>query len=321
MNRMKRRSILGAVLIALALLGGCKSSEKAPTADPAAAPPPATVPAAPAPEAAAAAPATGGNAPAGRGVFAEAEGFRIENVPPGVSFHKVASKDELASEWEARDAAGKPLARISELPWSHVDSLALGPSKHKVAGLDAARSETTIEWGGEKVKVTEVLFESSDFIYKVWLRPEAGDWVLSGWRNTKAAQTKEPPASPGVTGARPALDDKTLCANSCLLLMEHPFTKVADEIYCQRCKAFDSDACELDWPSSDLMACEQWDRMGNCIYAGFGYQFTKDKWKKEFAAEPWYRPDPGFNPDKLPKVAQDNVAYLKKAAASCRAGR
>lgn len=308
---MNHVTTMNAVLTAIVLIGGCKSSEKTPAAQPAAAPPAAVA-------AGDAVPAAGGAARAGQAVFDQGEGFRIENVPAGVSFQKVASDDERASTWEARDTAGKPLARMRELPWSHVDSLALGPSKDKVGGLDADKSEATVEWGGEKVKVTEVLFESSDFIYRVWLRPEAGDWVLAGWRDETAAPPKVPPAAAGGTGSRSSLDDKALCTESCLLLVEHPFSEVADRIYCQRCKAVDPDACELDWPSSDVMACEQWDRMRNCIYAGFGYQFTKDKWTKEFASQPWYRPDPGFKPENLPKVAQDNVARLKKAAAECR---
>jgi len=49
---------------------------------------------------------------------------------------------------------------------------------------------------------------------------------------------------------------------------------------------------------------EVYDELRNCIFARFGYVFAKPKWQKQFAQQPWYRPNPALTPDKLPPWAE-----------------
>ncbi len=110
-------------------------------------------------------------------------------------------------------------------------------------------------------------------------------------------------------------DEKTLCSENGLLLTRFSYKDLQQGGYCKRCKPFDETACEMDWPTSDVWSCRNYDRMRNAIFASYGYVFSKDEWKNEFSSKNWYRPDPSFTEGRLSAVAKDNVAYLKKAAA------
>jgi hypothetical protein len=67
----------------------------------------------------------------------------------------------------------------------------------------------------------------------------------------------------------------------------------------------------MDFPFSDVPACDAYDELRNCIYARFGYIFAKPKWQQQFSKLPWYKPDPTFTEAKLPPVAKANVQKLK----------
>jgi len=114
------------------------------------------------------------------------------------------------------------------------------------------------------------------------------------------------------------LPAEIMCKDSCLLLAEHSFNDVAQKLYCEKCKDFDEDACSLDWPSSDVMGCEEWDYMRNCIFARYGYVFKKEKWKQKFLQKTWYKENPAFSKESLTQQAKDNIAFLKKEAKECR---
>lgn len=128
----------------------------------------------------------------------------------------------------------------------------------------------------------------------------------------------EVPAEPAAAVAPAEIDPRSLCLDAGLLLTTASFEELAGGGYCDRCREHDEMACELDWPSSDVMACPEWDVMRNTIYARFGKPFTKPLWQAYFAKQPWYRADPSFQDERLPAVAAANVAYLKKAGDQCR---
>ncbi|MBN1492241.1 MAG: YARHG domain-containing protein, partial [Phycisphaerae bacterium] len=72
---------------------------------------------------------------------------------------------------------------------------------------------------------------------------------------------------------------------------------------------------EMDFPFNDVPSCDAYDELRNCIFARFGYVFSKPKWQKQFGKLPWYKPDPSFKEDKLPAVAKANVKKLKQLKA------
>jgi hypothetical protein len=41
------------------------------------------------------------------------------------------------------------------------------------------------------------------------------------------------------------------------------------------------------------------------------------RWAEAFAGQPWYAPDPGFQPDRMPAAARDNAAWLATATEIC----
>ena len=113
-------------------------------------------------------------------------------------------------------------------------------------------------------------------------------------------------------------ETKTMCASNSLMLTKFSFKELSEGKYCDECKEFDEDACGLDWPSSDMMRCEEYDVMRNGIYAAYGNTFAKKKWQERFAKEPWYKATGKVDELALPVVAQKNIKYLKDEAAACR---
>jgi formylglycine-generating enzyme required for sulfatase activity len=121
-----------------------------------------------------------------------------------------------------------------------------------------------------------------------------------------AAPTPAPPAGqPG----KPALDAAT-CGDPCALLTLYAYDDLTANA-CKICKKHDPTFCQTDFPWSDVPSCEAYDELRNCIFARFGYVFSKPKWQKQFSALPWYKPDPAFTEAKLPPVAKANVQKLK----------
>lgn len=109
----------------------------------------------------------------------------------------------------------------------------------------------------------------------------------------------------------PAPASAAECKDTCMLLARLSFDEVQKNI-CTLCGAHDPIACELDWPSSDVPACNHWDYLRNCIFARQGHVFSNPTWKAAFKKKAWYQPNPKFKPEDLPQVAKDNVARLLK---------
>ena len=117
------------------------------------------------------------------------------------------------------------------------------------------------------------------------------------------------PSAPG----RPTLDAQT-CADSCALLTLYAYDDLVANA-CTLCKKYDDTFCEMDFPFNDVPACDAYDELRNCIFARFGYAFSKPKWQKRFGALPWYKPDPTFSEAKLPPVAKANIQKMKELKA------
>jgi hypothetical protein len=128
-------------------------------------------------------------------------------------------------------------------------------------------------------------------------------------RATGPAEAGKPSrTSPAATG-KAGLDGQT-CGDPCALLTLHAYDDLVANA-CKLCKKHDNTFCEMDFPWNDVPACDAYDELRNCIYARFGYVFSKPKWQEQFGKLPWYKPDPSFTEAKLPSVAKANVQKLK----------
>lgn len=123
----------------------------------------------------------------------------------------------------------------------------------------------------------------------------------------KPTAAGKPAAAP--TADKPGLDAET-CADACALLTLYSYDELAENA-CKICKKHDDTFCEMDFPFNDVPSCEAYDELRNCVFARFGYVFSKPKWQKQFSQLPWYKPDPSFSEAKLPAVAKANVQKLK----------
>ncbi|MBN1492242.1 MAG: ankyrin repeat domain-containing protein [Phycisphaerae bacterium] len=112
---------------------------------------------------------------------------------------------------------------------------------------------------------------------------------------------------------KPGLDAET-CGDACALLTLYSFDELASNA-CKICKKYDDTFCEIDFPFNDVPSCDAYDELRNCIFARFGYVFSKPKWQKQFGKAAWYKPDPSFTEAKLPAVAKANVQKLKQLKA------
>jgi formylglycine-generating enzyme len=128
-------------------------------------------------------------------------------------------------------------------------------------------------------------------------------------RALAAAAPAATPAPPAGQPGKPALDAAT-CGDPCALLTLYAYDDLTANA-CKICKKHDPTFCQTDFPWSDVPSCEAYDELRNCIFARFGYVFSKPKWQKQFSALPWYKPDPAFTEAKLPPVAKANVQKLK----------
>jgi formylglycine-generating enzyme required for sulfatase activity len=118
-----------------------------------------------------------------------------------------------------------------------------------------------------------------------------------------------PAASPAPPAGKPELSAQT-CGDPCALLTLYAYDDLAANA-CKICKKHDRTFCEMDFPFSDVPSCDAYDELRNCVYARFGYVFSKPKWQQQFGKMPWYKPDPAFTEAKLPPVAKANVQKLK----------
>jgi hypothetical protein len=121
----------------------------------------------------------------------------------------------------------------------------------------------------------------------------------------------EPAAAPAP--AEPAAEPPIPCSDDCLLLLDYAYDELSRGQYCELCGPYVEEACELDWPSSDVMACEQYDYLRNCIYARLGYTFeTAPEWRRVFDKESWYTPDPRFEWSRVSALQAANAKELKR---------
>jgi sulfatase modifying factor 1 len=123
------------------------------------------------------------------------------------------------------------------------------------------------------------------------------------------AKPEVKPAAAATPAGKRALDAQT-CGDPCALLTMYSYDELSSNA-CKICKKYDKTFCEVDFPFNDVPSCEAYDELRNCIFARYGYVFSKPKWQKQFGKAAWYKPDPSFTEAKLPPVAKANVQKLK----------
>jgi formylglycine-generating enzyme required for sulfatase activity len=142
-----------------------------------------------------------------------------------------------------------------------------------------------------------------------------------GFRCAKSVGDATPVHAPAAaTGGGPIMSRAT-CGDACSLLVLFAYDELAKHA-CEMCSEYGMRGfCEdgpydgtretADFPFSPSTSCDQYDELRNCIFARFGYVFSKPKWQQQFGKLPWYKPDPSFTEAKLPAVAKANVQKLK----------
>jgi uncharacterized protein len=128
-------------------------------------------------------------------------------------------------------------------------------------------------------------------------------------RSASPRPTETSKSAGAVASGKPELDART-CSDPCALLTVAAYDDLVAGA-CKLRKKHDTTFCEIDFPWSDVPSCDAYDELRNCIYARFGYVFSKTKWQEQFGKQPWYKPDPSFTEAKLPPVAKANVQKLK----------
>jgi hypothetical protein len=102
------------------------------------------------------------------------------------------------------------------------------------------------------------------------------------------------------------------CDDPCLFLLDTPLAQLGDAV-----KAACPAKSAVDVGYKD---CAQIDYLRNCIYAAHGVAYKKNKWKKLFAAKPWYEPRAGADPKKLAmsEIEHANVHELYLRGKACK---
>jgi formylglycine-generating enzyme len=117
----------------------------------------------------------------------------------------------------------------------------------------------------------------------------------------------------GTTQAKAGLTAE-ICGDPCALLTRFAYDDLVANA-CKICGKVDDTFCTVDFPWNDVPSCDAYDELRNCVYARFGYVFSKPRWQQQFASRPWYRADPAFSEAKLPSVVRANVQKLKELKA------
>jgi len=143
----------------------------------------------------------------------------------------------------------------------------------------------------------------------------AGDSATLRSRSQSSAAAGKPSAAapPALSQVKPVLDAET-CADACALLTRYAYDFLIENA-CSICKKYDKTYCEMDFPFNDVPSCDAYDELRNCVYARFGYVFSKPRWQQQFSKLPWYKPDAGFSEAKLPPLAKANIKKLKELKA------
>jgi formylglycine-generating enzyme required for sulfatase activity len=157
--------------------------------------------------------------------------------------------------------------------------------------------------------------------YGRFSQPPKGAGGGVGFRCAKSASDTTPVRATAVE-TKPAAEAKTSaasakpglgaesCGDPCALLTLYSYDELTKNA-CKLCKKYDDTFCEMDFPFNDVPSCDAYDELRNCVYARFGYVFSKPKWQEQFSKASWYKPDPSFSEAKLPAVAKANVQKLK----------
>ena len=115
---------------------------------------------------------------------------------------------------------------------------------------------------------------------------------------------------------------KEICSSTGLSLIKWSFKDrqgKQDELCCGA-GGLPAEECMMDWPSSGVMNCSDYDVMRNEIYARYGRTFKKKKWQKYFGATDWYVVRKDFSDSWISPTASKNAKLLlkmKKDKVSC----
>lgn len=154
-------------------------------------------------------------------------------------------------------------------------------------------------------------------MWLVWLVGCGTSEQAAPGAGTVAVTPAAAPVAAAPAAAEPSVE--ALCGSTALLLTRHRWEDLQRGGYCAMCKPYDEYACEFDWPTNDVPACEQLDLWRNEILARKGWVFKRDDYRAWFEKQPWYRPDPNYKGDGLTPIEEANIAHLKRMVAEKRA--
>ena len=107
-----------------------------------------------------------------------------------------------------------------------------------------------------------------------------------------------------------------ICMSDSLLLIKWPYDQIQQDYNALCCTdgglPEDHERCIMDWPSSDVMACDGYDEMRNSIFARYGRSFKTQKWQQSFSKTDWYEIRENYTDEWLSKTAHGNVKQLLK---------
>ena len=136
--------------------------------------------------------------------------------------------------------------------------------------------------------------------------------------NQNQSKSQVPENSPtGQPKAYDPLAGKALadiCNSNGLALIKWPYDKLSSDFKGLCCVkgGLDDERCEMDWPSSDILSCGEYDEMRNEIYAHYGRRFQSKRWQQTFGKQAWYKVRDDYSDSWVSKIAMANVSQLKK---------
>ena len=131
------------------------------------------------------------------------------------------------------------------------------------------------------------------------------------------AEPSDPQARVPATGVPDplrGLGDADLCRSDTLLMLKFSFDELQQGKCAEVCCAVDPEhgCCGLDWPSSDVMMCDEYAALRNGLFARHGYPFTEARWRDLFDGAPYYRRREDFDASWLSATAAANVEVLRR---------
>lgn len=113
------------------------------------------------------------------GRFDGTERFYIENIPAGVTVHRVGLGPPT---WEFRDADGRRLALLQEEQWRHVLHGDLKPETAPPSAEAAGKTVRLEDWGGASARVRCEMMFTLLRLYRIERRAKGTDFVILGFR-------------------------------------------------------------------------------------------------------------------------------------------